>query len=100
MDNTNILIPDATHPLDVVAKMAGGRDVLAAQLDVSSAAIGNWKMRGIPPKQCVRIERLTDGKVTRRELRPDDYFEIWPDLPPAPANTVQPATETVATQGA
>jgi len=34
---------------------------------------------------CVAIERATGGQVTRQELRPDDYWLIWPDLP-APAH--------------
>jgi len=35
---------------------------------------------------CLAIERATEGKVTRQELRPDDYWLIWPDLP-HPATT-------------
>ena len=38
--------------------------------------------RKIPSAElCVLIERVTGGKVTRQELRPDDYWLIWPDLP-------------------
>lgn len=29
---------------------------------------------------CVSIERLTDGIVSREELRPNDFWKIWPDL--------------------
>jgi DNA-binding transcriptional regulator YdaS (Cro superfamily) len=29
---------------------------------------------------CVSIERATKGAVTRADLRPDDYWLIWPDL--------------------
>jgi DNA-binding transcriptional regulator YdaS (Cro superfamily) len=32
------------------------------------------------PMRCVDIERATDGAVTRRELRPDDWQRIWPEL--------------------
>lgn len=31
-------------------------------------------------KLCVAIERATGGAVTRRDLRPDDWREIWPEL--------------------
>lgn len=31
-------------------------------------------------KLCVRIERESFGAVTRRDLRPDDWHEIWPEL--------------------
>lgn len=33
-----------------------------------------------PARHCVAIERATGGKVTRRELRPDDWAELWPEL--------------------
>lgn len=32
------------------------------------------------PQLCVQIERATNGQVTRADLRPDDYWLIWPDL--------------------
>jgi len=31
-------------------------------------------------KLCVAIERETNGAVTRKDLRPDDWQEIWPEL--------------------
>lgn len=27
-----------------------------------------------------RVEMATGGKVSRKELRPDDWFVIWPEL--------------------
>lgn len=38
----------------------------------------------ISPAISLAIERATAGAVTRADLRPDDYWLIWPDLP-APA---------------
>lgn len=32
------------------------------------------------PALCVRIEEESDRVVTRQELRPDDWHEIWPEL--------------------
>ena len=32
------------------------------------------------PKVCVRAERFTAKKVMRWDLRPDDWFEFWPEL--------------------
>lgn len=34
----------------------------------------------LSPKLCVQIEQATDGAVTRRDLRPDDWAQIWPEL--------------------
>lgn len=36
--------------------------------------------------EAVRIERITDGEITRQMLRRNDYWKHWPDLS-APATT-------------
>ncbi|MDB0544074.1 helix-turn-helix domain-containing protein [Ralstonia solanacearum] len=58
---------------------------LAKQLGVSAGLVYQWHSgrRPISAKQCTAIERATDGAVTRQELRPDDWREIWPELIPA-----------------
>ena len=57
----------------------------------------------INPKTCSSIEGATCGAVTRQDLRPDDWAEIWPELSDSkqkptqtPARIAQAATETVA----
>jgi len=70
---------EPSHPLDEAERALGGRAALAKELEVTPGAIGNWKARGVPIKYCVRIEQLVPT-VTRRELRPDDFREIWPEL--------------------
>lgn len=32
------------------------------------------------PANCAAIEQATGGQVTRRDLRPDDWHLIWPEL--------------------
>lgn len=32
------------------------------------------------PANCVAIETATRGKVSRQDLRPDDWQAIWPEL--------------------
>jgi len=58
------------------------RDELRIKLNVSSGMIGQWLSghRKVTPKKCVAIEKLSGGKVTRKDLRPDDFEEIWPEL--------------------
>ena len=34
----------------------------------------------MPVKRCVLIEQVTNGAVTRRDLRPHDWKELWPEL--------------------
>lgn len=95
--------PNRTAVLRAI-EILGSQRALARALEISSAAIGQWGRqgqdggRGVPPRQCVRIERLTSGAVTRRDLRPDDWQDIWPELanpqentPPAPAVRAQAA---------
>ena len=42
------------------------------KLGVSQAAVSQW-LRKVPAERVLAIERATDGKVTRHELRPDLY---------------------------
>lgn len=71
---------EAPHPLDVAAVLVGGRSVLAKALGVSVAAVGNWKTRGmVPIEHCPAIEAM-QKQITRRDLRPDDWQRIWPEL--------------------
>ena len=82
------------HPLDRAARYLGGRPVMAEKLDVSPAAIGNWKARGVPIEKCVPIERLCPGVVGRKDLR-DDWCEIWPELATEAPVTEQPTQGVV-----
>lgn len=81
------------------AKLLGSQLALSKALAVTPVTVSQWVRpqgangRPVPPKQCVRIERLTQGQVTRRDLRPDDWSEIWPEL----AETAD--TSTAAQEG-
>lgn len=79
----------SSNPLDKAAFLVGGRSELATGLGVTPAAVGNWKVRGVPIEHCAEIERLTRGEVGRRDLRPNDWQRIWPEL--ATAADKQPA---------
>jgi DNA-binding transcriptional regulator YdaS (Cro superfamily) len=71
------------HPIELAAFAVGGAAKLAGLIGVSAQAIGHWKERGVPIERCVAIEQATGGVVTRRELRPNDWQSIWPELMPA-----------------
>lgn len=80
---------------------------LARAVGVTTGAVHQWAngMIAIAIERCVPIERATSGLVTRRDLRPDDWADIWPELACMPNTTQTPdsravaATESVA-QGA
>lgn len=61
----------------------GGTFAAAKLIGVRPPAISDWLSgkRPVPIKRCVQIEQLTQGAVTRKDLRPNDYWEIWQDLP-------------------
>ena len=74
---------------------------LAKSIGVPPSFVSNWVSgkKGIPFERCTQIERATAGAVTRKDLRPDDWQEHWPELAQTPADSAQTATETVATGG-
>lgn len=57
------------------------QDDFAERLGVTQGMVGFW-VRGKPPTpaRAVQIERATQGAVTRQDLRPDDWRDIWPEL--------------------
>ncbi len=75
--------------LVAACELAGGQSALAAELTnrfpqdpVSPARIWNWINRdgGAPAEYCAAIEEIVGKKVTRQQLRPNDWKAIWPEL--------------------
>lgn len=69
-------------PIERAYYLFGSQSSLAALLGVSAPTVNQWvkSTRPIPPEHCTTIERVTKGAVTRQELRPNDFWRIWPDL--------------------
>lgn len=68
--------------LHTYLKQAGQtQQEFAVAIDVSQSLIHQWA-HGVepPPARCVQIERYTEGRVSRIDLRPKDWREIWPEL--------------------
>ena len=61
---------------------AGNQKQLAEMLGVTPPTVNQWVSgnRPIPIEKCVAIERATNGHITRKDLRPDDWEKIWPEL--------------------
>jgi len=61
----------------------GAQTELARKLGCPPQLVWQWArgIRPIPIERCVPIEQATDGAVTRRDTRPDDWRQIWPELP-------------------
>lgn len=62
--------------------VVGSASELARRIGVTPQAVCFWRdgLRQIPAKESALIERATFGAVTRRDLRPDDWADIWPEL--------------------
>lgn len=58
-------------PLEEAIAIYGTQKAFADILDCDPMAVYRWKENGVPANRCVQIERVTNGKVTRQDLRPD-----------------------------
>ncbi len=62
------------NAIDIAVKEFGSVNALAASLGVRQSAISNWRARGrVPAERCIVIERVTNGAVSRYQLRPDIF---------------------------
>lgn len=66
---------DVFCEIDAIQKaidISGSQVALAKSLGCTYQTIQGWRAKGaVPPVRAVQIEKATDGKVTRYELRPD-----------------------------
>jgi DNA-binding transcriptional regulator YdaS (Cro superfamily) len=55
---------------------------LAVSLSVTPSFISQIKdgVLECPVSRCTEIELATNGLVTRKDLRPDDWHKYWPEL--------------------
>lgn len=69
-------------PFALSVDLLGGPSKVAALLGATPQAVCFWRdgRRAFPVERCAIIERATAGAVTRRDLRPNDWHLIWPEL--------------------
>lgn len=62
--------------------VVGRRVRLAESLGVKPPAVSEWVTgkRPVPIVHGAAIELFTQGQVTRQDLFPDDWQQIWPEL--------------------
>lgn len=67
---------------DWAHKERGRQAALAAFLGVPAPNVSCWVMGVKSPsiKTAVAIENFTEGQVSRREIFPDSWGDIWPEL--------------------
>lgn len=79
---------DMNIVIERAAVACGGQAALARMLGLKPPTVNQWVrgVRPVPIEHCFSIERATNGVVTRRDLRPDDWRQIWPELAKEPAH--------------
>lgn len=65
-------------------QLLGGTNKVAKMCNVEPAAVSQWRKNGIPREQLLflgaRIEKESHGLVTRKDLFPNNFWLIWPEL--------------------
>lgn len=79
--------------IETAAGACGGLAKLAELMGESAQTVSNWRARGVPIQKCAQLERATAGIVTRRDLRPNDWDRIWPELVDAEGAPAAPAAQ-------
>lgn len=64
------------------AEAVHGQAALARAIGVQPPTVNQWLsgLRPVPAERCAAIELATEGRVTRIDLRPEDWHRIWPEL--------------------
>lgn len=61
----------------------GGTTAVATLVKIQPPSVSEWRQRGrIPDDKLIRLAPIAEsrGIATRRELFPNDYHLIWPEL--------------------
>lgn len=60
----------------------GSQTLLARKIKAQPQLVWQWStgVRPVPIERCLTIEAATNGVVSRIDLRPNDWREIWPEL--------------------
>lgn len=67
-----------------IIKLLGGPTAVARLLGIKPPSVHRWTETGIPDLRLIElgaeIERRSCGRVTRRDLFPERFGLIWPEL--------------------
>ncbi|MFG0229462.1 transcriptional regulator [Achromobacter sp. 413638] len=80
-DSTEELGPSHTALRKAIALAGGTQEALARILGVTQPAVNKMLKSKAPlgTTHCVRL--FKELGIPREELRPTDYWDVWPDLP-------------------
>lgn len=68
--------------LDYTTQERGAKSRIARELGLPPQLVGQWALgrRPIPVERMAAIEKATGGSVTRRDMCPEGWPSIWPEL--------------------
>lgn len=67
-------------------RLLGGPVEAARKLDIPKyQTVQSWRENGVPVRYCRRVNELTG--LSLQCLRPDDWFDYWPELAEPKAET-------------
>lgn len=74
--------------------LLGGTAVVAKRTRTRPASVSEWRTAGIPVGRRIELGAAIEkaGGGMRWDQRPDDWFEIWPELVGAEGAPEVPAT--------
>jgi len=85
--------------LSKAIEIAGSQRLIAEACGVIQPTVAGWLRRShVPAEYCAAIEAAVKGAVTRRDLRPDDWASIWPELAANDATQPTPNPQPAALQ--
>jgi hypothetical protein len=67
-----------------IINLLGGTSKVSRMCGVTAAAVCQWRKKGIPKDRLIfvaaLIEKLSEGKYTRKQMFPDSWRDIWIEL--------------------
>ena len=67
--------------IDWLKAERGRIPALARHLAVKPPSVHAWLDQGrVPVLRAVAIEKFTGGEITRKDMFPDSWSQIWPEL--------------------
>lgn len=84
--NSNAIVRGMSNLHEFKAKRGLTQEQLASLFDVSQGMVWQWlnNKRPISPEQAVSLEQISGNELRRWDLRPNDWWRIWPELIGAP----------------
>jgi len=77
--NMNAINEPIEIPVNEAIEILGSQQNLAKACDLSQAAVWKWtRGKGVSAKNAIKVEKATQGRVTRQRLCPDVFGEQEP----------------------